>query len=103
MCAGSSPVKALQFLQKHVALVVDMEDSAEAACFQTLLTHLLSVDPDEPETAEPAEDVHGDSEPTEPTTTFNGRMELFRQLLRFYPADAKEPTRNLSDMVVRGG
>jgi hypothetical protein len=97
MCAGPSPVEALYYLQQDVASVVEMNNEAEAESLQNLLSHLLDVDPED------TVDLAGAATAEAKKDVFEGRMQVFRDILQFFPPDAKEPSRRLSDLVVRGG
>ncbi|EED81562.1 predicted protein [Postia placenta Mad-698-R] len=120
LCEDAPPVKALTFLQREVSAVVDHRIQEEAHDFHSLLSHLLAVPPgtsseNMPNTEAPREELM-DGPPAlvytmevDPQETSRGdspsparfkqRTELFEKLLVFVNTSAKEPEKDLSELV----
>ncbi|TFY80985.1 hypothetical protein EWM64_g3025 [Hericium alpestre] len=116
LCADAPAVVALRFLQTQVHEVVD-HSTSEAHVFRELLSYMLA-EQSRPETSssqgtagmqagdEMADgaQVESDAEaadgsPEVPEDRFKQRTEVFESLLEFFPADAKQPSSNLVDMI----
>jgi hypothetical protein len=108
LCQVSS-VEALRYLQTQVSAMVDHSDPIESASFQILMHDLItsgaSIDDDDDEIVMEGRAGSPASEPWTAvklkTSIPEERKALFQRLLRFFPAEAKEPSVNLSALIAR--
>jgi muskelin len=101
LCEEGPPVQALKFLQTEVAAIVD-HSTPETEVFRTLLTHLLSLQQSRlPATSAASSAMTVDEAGSigASPATLQARTRVFESLLEFYPADSKEPTPNLVDVI----
>ncbi|VDC07695.1 unnamed protein product [Peniophora sp. CBMAI 1063] len=101
MCDAAPPVEALKFLQSQVAEVVD-HNTPETDTFSNLLSLLLTR---QQQSSTPSADMSSMSQTRSDLTDVISqdrrlaRVKVFEGLLELYPADAKQPSPNLVDMV----
>lgn len=101
MCDTTPVVETLKFLQSQVAEVVDY-NTPEADTFNSLLSLLLTRQQEpkrnssenSPSSSAPGEHLQDASREIQ-----QARVKVFESLLELYPADAKQPSPNLVDMV----
>ena len=97
MCETAPAVEALKFLQAQVAEVVD-HSTSETETFSGLLSLLLARQREPPMVPLPSGDTEDDLHPAS-QDKHQTRIKVFESLLELYPADAKQPSPNLVDMI----
>ncbi|KZV66904.1 hypothetical protein PENSPDRAFT_74325 [Peniophora sp. CONT] len=96
MCDAAPAVEALKFLQSQVAEVVD-HNTPETDTFSNLLSLLLTRQ-QQPSRPSP-ESSSSNAADNDLRDKHQTRIKVFESLLELYPADAKQPSPNLVDMV----
>ncbi|KAI0063548.1 hypothetical protein BV25DRAFT_1990545 [Artomyces pyxidatus] len=115
VCKEVPAVQALKFLQTEVSAVVD-HTSSETDILRNLLSHLLAKQTPADGSQSPphvlakggssqqhkddvSSGVSGERNKVISQETFHERTSVFQGLLAFFPADAREPSSNLVDMI----
>eukprot|EP00794_Sanderia_malayensis_P006101 gene6101-6805_t len=93
------PLTAVSFLQTEVSKLVDHFDKAERAEFESLATNLFAI-----KQASSDSESSSDTEDYEHGTSFSlrghkHRIELFDELVNFFPDDMVQPKGNLVDLM----
>lgn len=93
---AQDPIKALTYLQNEVSELVDHNEQSERDEFTSLASSLFG----QSSSHTPEEDSISDQEEHQiPSHIYKMRMEVFDELVAFYPRDMIQPKENLTDFI----